>query len=57
MDITYCNGKCPIGQAARDRFLDENNSAFDAATDFRFFTDNCYKTCPYKSEHIKLENK
>ena len=55
MDITYCNDECPIGKAARDEFLDLNNSAYDAAMDFRFFTDNCFKTCPYKDIHLKRE--
>jgi hypothetical protein len=55
MDITYCNDVCPIGKAARDKFLEINNSAFDAATDFRFFTDSCYKACQFKDEHQKRE--
>lgn len=55
MDISYCNEVCPIGKAARDKFLDINNSALDAATDFRFFTDNCFKACQFKSEHLKRE--
>lgn len=55
MDITFCNNVCSIGKAARDKFLDMNNSAFDAASDFRFFVDNCFKTCPHKTEHIKNE--
>ena len=55
MDITYCNYECPIGKAARDEFLNLNNSAYDAAMDFRFFTDNCFKTCPHKAIHLKRE--
>lgn len=55
MDIAYCNNNCNIGRAARDRFLEINNSAFDAATDFRFFTENCFKTCPHKEAHIEGE--
>lgn len=51
MDITYCNDKCPIGRAARDEFLALNNSAFDAAFDFRRFVDSCVETCPYKDMH------
>ena len=31
MDITYCNDECSIGIAAREKFLDLNNSAYDAA--------------------------
>ncbi len=45
MDITYCYEKCSVGKAASERFLQQNNSALDAATDFRFFTEECAKTC------------
>lgn len=55
MDITYCNDECPIGKVAREKFLADNNSALDAAMDFRFFTDNCFKACLYKAEHLKRE--
>lgn len=41
--------------AAREKFLAENNSAFDAAIDFRFFTDSCFKTCQNKTEHFKTD--
>lgn len=51
MDITYCNDQCPIGRAAREEFLKTNNSAFDAAFDFRHFTKNCFKACPFKDKH------
>ena len=57
MDITYCNDHCPIGQAAREEFLSINNSAFDAAFDFRHFTENCFKTCHLKSKHVKESDK
>lgn len=53
MDIVYCNEKCPIGIRMRDKFLNENNSAFDAAVDFRFFVDKCFIDCPYKTEQIE----
>lgn len=51
MDITYCNDICSKGKAARDKFLNDNNSAFDAAIDFWHFTDECFKSCPYKAIH------
>lgn len=57
MDITYCNDHCPIGKAARDEFLSINNSAFDAAFDFRRFTDNCFKTCLFKDKHLERTGK
>lgn len=57
MDLKYCNDKCTIGKEAREKFLNENNSAFDAAVDFWAFTDECYKTCPYKAEYEKPEHK
>jgi N-acetyl-gamma-glutamylphosphate reductase len=53
MDISYCYEQCSIGKEAAEKFLHFNNSAFDAATDFRFFTDNCFKTCPYKDKHTQ----
>jgi hypothetical protein len=52
LNISYCNDVCPIGKAARDEFLKINNSAYDAAIDFRFFTDNCFKTCHNKAVHV-----
>jgi hypothetical protein len=53
MDITYCNDQCLIGQKARDKFLAENNSAFDAAIDFQIFASKCFETCPNKAIHNK----
>ena len=55
MDITYCNDTCLIGKAARETFLDANNSVFDAVIDFRYFTKNCYLTCPHKAAHCKAK--
>ena len=51
MDITYCNNECSIGKKASKEFLNNNNSAFDAAIDFWHFVDECIKTCPYKDKH------
>ena len=48
----YCDKKCEIGTKQSEKFLKENNSAFDAAMDFVFFTDECFKTCPYKEQHL-----
>ena len=48
MDITYCNDICAIGQAARDKFIEESNSAFDAVFDFKSFVVKCSQNCPYK---------
>lgn len=53
MNIVYCNDKCPIGRTMRDKLLNENNSAYDAAMDFRFFVDKCFMDCPYKAEHME----
>ena len=56
MNGTYCE-LCKIGKAAKDVFLDVNNSPFDAVTDFICFTENCFKTCPYKRlQANKLDN-
>ena len=51
MDITYCYEKCQIGKAAAKALLETNNSAFDAATDFNSFAENCFSRCPYKVAH------
>jgi hypothetical protein len=56
MDITYCGKQCPIGKAASDLFLDINNSAIDAAFDFRSFINNCYIACPFKCKHRENNN-
>ena len=53
MNIKYCYEKCDIGQTASDKFLKLSNSVIDAAIDFNFFTENCFKTCPYTQEHTK----
>ena len=55
MNIGYCNDSCKIGQAASKECLESNNSAFDAALDFRFFVENCFKTCPYKDQPLVKE--
>lgn len=51
MDIEYCYKKCKKGKNNSDRFLKENNSVYDAAIDFWFFVDDCFKTCPHKDCH------
>ena len=53
MNIEYCNNNCTKGIEARNKFLDENNSAYDAAIDFCFFTEKCFETCPYKDKHTE----
>lgn len=55
MDITYCNNKCATGMAMRNEFLAKNNSVFEAAADFSHFTENCFKTCPYKEAHNRTK--
>ena len=51
MDYSYCDKQCPIGIEARNKFLAKNDSVFDAAMDFYFFTEECFKTCPQKELH------
>jgi hypothetical protein len=48
MDLKYCSNECVKGKNASKQFLDECESAFDAAADFYCFCHECYKTCPYK---------
>ena len=51
MNCDYCS-KCPIGSQASEKFLDKNNSPYDAAIDFMSFVNECSKTCPYKKELV-----
>ena len=57
MDITYCYEQCTIGKTASDDFLRKQSSVFDAAIDFQCFTEKCFKTCPYKTAHVKNKTK
>ena len=56
LNIKYCYEQCSKGNTASDKFLELNNSVFDAAVDFQLFTEACFCTCPYKAEHIKNES-
>ena len=56
MYITYCNEKCDIGAKAREQFLANNNSAYDAVIDFLHFEAQCRNTCPYKEIRDKFES-
>ena len=53
MNIAYCDKNCPIGKEKSRELLDSSNSAYDAALDFMWFTEECFKTCPRKEVHIK----
>lgn len=55
MTHTYCLDTCPIGKKASKIFLSLNESAIQGAIIFSEFTFNCYKTCPYKAEILKME--
>jgi hypothetical protein len=56
LDTTYCYEKCLIGKAASEVYLAVDSSVVDAAVDFDSFTENCFKTCPYKDVHEKSCN-
>ncbi len=45
VDIEYCGEVCEVGKAKSKILLADNNSAYDAAVDFRFFIEDCQKTC------------
>ncbi len=53
LNISYCDKQCKKGAEARNIFLNQNNSAYDAAMDFVWFTEECFKTCPYKDKHME----
>jgi hypothetical protein len=44
-NLEYCYEKCELGKAKGKEFIEENNSAFDAAIDFHIFVEECKKTC------------
>lgn len=46
-DDTYCIKQCENGIAKSNEFLDNNNSAYDAAIDMWAFVEECKKTCPH----------
>ena len=56
MNIEYCNNECQIGVAAKNLFLNLNNSAFDAVFDFQHFAENCFKVCPFKGVRKEFKN-
>ena len=53
LNIKYCNNRCQKGIEARNKFLNDQNSAYDAALDFTWFTEKCFETCPYKDKHAE----
>lgn len=57
MNYEYCLSNCPIGKVSSKTFLNLNDSAIQGAIIFSEFTFNCYKTCPYKAELLKMEAK
>jgi hypothetical protein len=57
LDITYCHKYCQVGQEISKKLLQSNDSVFDAVTDFQFFTEECFKTCPHKQAHLNSKNK
>ena len=56
MNLEYCNKQCPIGKAAREYFLNINNSAYDAVFDFKRFAANCFNVCIDKAAHVEGVN-
>ena len=49
----FCIKSCPLGKEKSKEFLNENNSAYDAAIDMRLFVEKCLKTCQYKDKFEK----
>lgn len=51
VNSTYCLTNCPVGRKASRRFLEEAESAFDAALDMQDFVGECLKGgCLYEKE-------
>lgn len=53
IELEYCYNHCSKGKKISEEFLEKNNSVYDAASDFWAFTEECFKTCPYKDMHVK----
>lgn len=56
MDTTYCYKECLLGKAKCIEYLKLNNSALEAAFDFKLFIEECSKTCPYKNLYCSTSN-
>lgn len=50
MDNEYCIKHCELGCKKSKEFLDQSNSAYDAALDMHWFVEECKKTCPLRKE-------
>ena len=57
MNFKYCYQTCSKGKETSEKFLSENESVYDAAMDFQYFTDKCFETCQYKDELDKENRK
>ena len=55
MNFNYCYKCCEVGKAAAAKILAESDSVSDAAIDFQYFIEDCFKTCPYKEAVLKAE--
>lgn len=54
----YCTQECAVGKPQSDKFLAQNNSAFDAAIDMQNFVDRCQEGgCKYEKERIEFDKK
>jgi hypothetical protein len=47
--MKHCIDKCPVGQQKYKDLLEAYNSIYEAVIRFRFFVEDCSKTCPYKN--------
>lgn len=53
----YCIEKCPIGKKQSDKFLEDAESAWDAAFDMQMFVNKCLeKGCPYEKERQEKDH-
>ena len=57
MECDYCYKHCAKGKQASKEFLDKHNSVYEAVSAFWAFTEACFKTCPFKEERKKAEEK
>ena len=52
MNIKRCRA-CSIGREKSNEFLSNNESVFDAVSDFMLFIEKCSKKCSYLKETNK----
>ncbi len=52
----YCIKACPLGTAAAEKFMMQNNGSIEAVFDMWDFVDDCLQNgCPYEKERLAYD--